>query len=461
MDTPSLTTALALLRRGALTSRTLTEELLARAERFAELGAFVTLDRERALRAAHAADGSPARGPLHGVPVVVKDNIHVAGLPNTAGTAALAGFVPAEDAPVVRRLVAAGAFVIGKTGMHELSMGATSSASSSGPVRNAHDPARFAGGSSGGSAVAVACGALAGLGTDTGGSVRIPAALNGICGLRPTPGRYPAGGVTPLSATRDVVGPMARTVADLALLDSVLAQEPGTPETVPPHRLRLGVPGGYFTRLLGPETAEAFTDSVDRLRRAGVTVVDVALPGLERVEAELGFPITLYEARRDLTAYLAQHTPTITLTDLAEQITAPDVRRVFLDSVVDGAPGAVPEERYLAALHQGRPRLRAAYREVFDTHRVDALVFPTTPRCAAELNAPDAPVEIGGELLPAFQTFIRHTGPGSIAGLPGLTVPMPQAPGKTLPVGLALDGPEHSDRTLLAVGAQVQRLLMS
>ncbi|MBI0298852.1 indoleacetamide hydrolase [Streptomyces sp. PRKS01-29] len=458
MDTPSLTTALTLLRQGRLTSRTLTDELIHGAEELPGLGTFITLDREGALRAADAADSVPSSGPLHGVPVVVKDNIHVAGMPNTAGTPALADFVPASDAPVIQRLRSAGAIIVGKTGMHELSLGATSSSSAFGPVRNAHDPSCFAGGSSGGTAVAIACGALAGLGTDTGGSVRVPAALNGVCGLRPTPGRYPASGITPLSATRDVVGPMAHTVSDLALLDSVLAGETCEPPAVPVRHLRFGVPDRYFTQSLGKETAAAFQDALERLRRAGVTLVDVPMPGFEEVETELGFPITLYEARRELTAYLTTYVPSVTLADLAEKIAGPDVRQVFFDAIVDGAPQMVPKERYLRAVEQGRTSLRAVYRRVFDTHRIDALLFPTTPRCAAELGDPSAPVDVGGERLPLFEAFIRNTGPGSIAGLPGLTVPMPQVTGG-LPVGLALDGPENSDRRLLAAGIQVQRRL--
>ncbi|WP_113705158.1 amidase family protein [Nonomuraea lactucae] len=456
----TLTTAVTRLRQGTLTSRTLTEDLLREAERHAGLGAFITLDHERALSAARAADRTPGTGLLHGVPIVVKDNIHVAGLPNTAGTPALAGFVPDADAPVVGRLRSAGAFVIGKTGMHELSFGATSAGSASGPVRNAHEPGCFAGGSSGGTAVAVAYGALAGLGTDTGGSVRIPAALNGVCGLRPTPGRYPAGAVTPLSSTRDVVGPIARTVADIGLLDAVLAGTDTGLAVMVPHRLRLGVPGGYFTRWLGAETAEAFQGALDRLRAHGVTLVDVQLPDFEAVEREIGFPITLYEARRELTAYLARYVPSTSLADLADRIIDPAVRRAFIDMVVQGAPRAIAEEHYQAALTNGRAWLRASYHDAFHTHGIDALVFPTTPRCAAALGDAAGLVDVGGEPLPAFEAFIRNTGPGSLAGLPGLTVPIPRASGG-LPVGLALDGWVLTDRSLLAVGAQVQKLLAS
>ncbi|MGV9310584.1 amidase family protein [Streptomyces sp. NPDC003691] len=450
---------LAALRDGTTTSEALTERLLADAARNADLGAYITLDPERALRAARRADRSPATGPLHGVPVAVKDNIHVAGLPNTAATPALKDFVPDEDAPVVRRLVEAGAFVLGKTNLHELAYGITSTSSAAGPVRNPRDRTRIAGGSSGGTAVAVARGVPAGLGTDTGGSVRIPAALCGLCGLRPTPGRYPAGAVTPLSASRDTVGPMAHTVADLVLLDAVLAAEaaPAVP-AAEPGRLRLGIPRGALTEPLGPETAAAFDRAVDRLRAGGVDVVDVPAPGFDGVEERLGYPIALYEARRELGRYLDRYVPGLTLDGLAGRITGHDVRALFLDAIVDGAPHRVTGAEYRAAVGAGRDGLRAVYRGLFGGRRFDALVFPTTPRSAGPLDDPAGPVDVGGHPVPAFAAFTRNTSPGSIAGLPGLTLPMTPASGG-LPVGLALDGPPGSDRALLAAGLLVERLV--
>lgn len=458
-DSPvGLNATVSMLRSGAMSSEALTERLLTDAERHADLGAFITLDHERALRAARQADRSPGGGPLHGVPLAIKDNIHVAGLPNTAATPALKDFVPDTDAPVVRRLVAAGAFVLGKTNMHELAYGVTSTSSAAGPVRNAHDRTRIAGGSSGGTAVAVACGVPAGLGTDTGGSVRIPAALCGLCGLRPTPGRYPGGSVTPLSATRDTVGPIAHTVADLALLDAVLAADSHPVVASTPERIRLGIPRGAFTEPLGTETAVAFERATDRLRAGGVDVVEVPAPDFDGVEDRLGYPIALYEARRELERYLARHLPALTPAELADRIAGPDVRGLFMDAIVDGAPHRVTDARYQAAVGEGRDRLRATYRGLFAIHRLDALVFPTTPRCATPLDDPTGLIDVGGHSLPTFSVFTRNTSPGSIAGLPGLTLPMTPA-ADPLPVGLALDGPPGSDRALLAAGLLVERLI--
>jgi mandelamide amidase len=424
------------------------------ADEHAALGAFTALDPGRALRLADRADREPGPGPLHGVPVVVKDNIHVAGLPHTAGTPALADFVPAADAPVVRALVGAGAFVLGKTAMHELSFGATSASSASGPVRNVHRPACFAGGSSGGTAVAVALGVPAGLGTDTGGSIRIPAALNGVCGFRPTPGRYPGEGITPLSATRDVPGPVARTVTDLALLDAVLSGDDRGLPGMSPAELRLGVPGPFFTEPLGAETREAHELALERLRACGVTLVDVPALDPHGVEDEVGFPIVLHEARHELTAYLAEHHPSLGLAELAARAHTPSVRQALLEVVV---PGAVTVESYRQAL-AGRDRLRETYRRAFAEHRLHALVFPTTPRVAGEVGPDDELIDLAGTRGPTFGTFIRNTGPGSIAGLPGVTVPVPR-PGPALPVGLALDGWSGTDRVVLAAGVVVERLL--
>src|SRR5262245_21504711 len=221
-----------LIREGRVSSVELTQALLKRiGAANSDLKAFITVDTEGALKAARRADQARQRcdarelGPLHGVPLVIKDNIHVAGLPNTAGTPGLRNFVPEDNAPVTQALLDAGAIVLGKTNMHELALRITSNNAAFGGVRTPYDKSKFAGGSSGGTGSAVAARlAPGGLGTDTGGSVRIPSALNGIAGLRPTVQRYPQVGVTPISSTRDTAGPMARTVSDLILPDSVITR---------------------------------------------------------------------------------------------------------------------------------------------------------------------------------------------------------------------------------------------
>nr|WP_319384470.1 indoleacetamide hydrolase [uncultured Roseibium sp.] len=421
---------------------------------------YISFDSQGAAAAAAAADERVAAGdelgPLHGIPIVVKDNIASKGLPTTGGTPALKGWVPAEDAPVLARLRDAGAILIGKTNLHELAFGITSNNAAFGAVANAYDAGRFAGGSSGGTGAAIGARlAPAGLGTDTGGSVRIPAALNGVSGLRPTVGRYPAGGIIPISATRDTAGPIARSVADLVLFDTVIT---GTAKTIAPADLsivRLGVPSG-LTENLSPETERLFRDALGTLEKAGVTLVEVDISSELDLAAKAGFPIALWEVKRDLAAFLEASGSGLTLEDVAAGVASPDVKFVFENLVLGDQ--AIPDEVYAAAMTDLRPQVQSGYAEVFAENRLDALVFPTTPLEAQPISGSDMTVSLNGKDVPTFQTFIRNTDPGSIAGIPGLSLPM----GLTadgLPVGLELDGPAFSDRHLLALGLAIESAL--
>jgi len=452
--------AAARIRAGTLKSEDLVRALIDVIERKRDLNAFITFDRDRALASARKADALAARksfaGALHGVPIVVKDNIHVAGVPNSAGTPALKAFVPTRNAPVAEKLIRAGAIVLGKTNMHELAFGITSNNAAFGPARNAYDPSRIAGGSSGGTGNAIAARmAAAGLGSDTGGSVRIPAALNGISGLRPTLGRYSQEGITPIAHTRDTAGPMAREVADLVLLDTIIT---GARDKVAPaslRGLRVGVPRAVFWKNLDPETERLATAALDRLRGAGAEVVEVDMPGLAELNGKVSFPVALYEANVDLTRYLKRYRIPLDIKGLAERIASPDVKGLFASAIVPGAKDAIPEKVYRDALAT-RPALQRLYAETFKTHGIAALVFPTTPLPAAPVGD-DQTTKLNGADVPTFFTFIQNTDPGSNAGLPGLTVPI----GRTaagLPVGLELDGPAGSDRRLLGIGLALEAL---
>lgn len=419
-------------------------------ERYASHNAFISVD--RGLELVPATTG----GPLAGWVLAIKDNIHVAGLPNTAGTPLLREFVPSADAAVVARLRQAGAVIIGKNNLHELAYGIISDNAAYGVVRNATDRNFMAGGSSGGTAVAVALGmADAGIGTDTGGSVRIPAALNGLVGFRPTTGRYPNSGMTLISTTRDTAGPITHTVAEATLLDRVLSAEPenGEPQ-VELRGLRLGVPRAWFYEDLDPAVAAVTERLLKKLTRAGVVLVEAGLDAVPELNAQAGFPIVLHETSELLPAYLRRYLPGATAQQLLAAIASPDVRAV----VEYAFSGAVNEAEYFKARDRARPALQQVYAGYFTENRVEAIIFPTTPLPARRLRDDMSSVELNGVQVAAFPTYIRNTDPSSIAGIPSISLPAGASP-EGLPIGIELDGPIGSDRRLLALAAAIEALI--
>ena len=386
LDQMTMTQAAAELCAGKITSKTLTSAALARAKANPSLNAFITLDEAGAMKAAEAFDARRRKGackPLGGVPVVIKDNIEVAGLPSSAGTPALKVFVPQKDAPVAAKLRAAGAIIIGKTNMHELAFGISGynpgfKTGNQPGVRNAYDTSNIAGGSSSGTAAAIGARIVtAGLGTDTGGSVRIPCA-NGCASLRPTVGRYPQDGIAPISHTRDTVGPMAATMTDLAALDRVIA---GGGAIVPANlkQVRVGVVKTTLANL-DDDTDAAFRAAIDKLKSQGVTVIDVEMPQLTELNGKVGFPVALYEAYDDMVAYL-KHTGTgVTVEALAKDIASPDVKGTYDGLVIPrklpGPDNTVVDAKpaYDDAMKTARPALQALYRDTFARNKLDAVL---------------------------------------------------------------------------------------
>ncbi len=464
-DTLTAAKAAADICAGKVKSESLVAESLSRAKALSELNAFITLDEGGAISAAKQVDAARKSGarckPLEGVPIVIKDNIEVAGLPSTAGTKALMKYVPKADAPVVAKLRAAGAIVIGKTNMHELAFGVSGfnpsfSSSSNAGVRNAYDSSKIAGGSSSGTAAAVSAGiAPAGLGTDTGGSVRVPCALNGCSSLRPTLGRYSQAGIAPISRTRDTAGPMAISMADVELLDRVITGESPV-RAADLKKLRFGVYAPMLTNL-DADTSAGFDVAIQKMRDAGVTIVDVDIPGLTELNGQIGFPVALYEAYDDMVSYLNYSGSGVTIADIAKEISSPDVKGTYDglviprklpgpdNSLVDAKPA------YDAAISTARPALIKLYQSTFSKNKIDALVFPTVTKVAMDAT-PDS------SSLGNFLAYIQNTDPGSNAGIPGLQVPVGLGISSKLPVGLELDGPAGSDRKLIGIGLALEQL---
>jgi mandelamide amidase len=457
----------AAIREKKTTATEVAKAAFARAEQVKDLNSLIHTNKDPAMAAAAEIDAGTRIGPLPlaGLPIVVKDNINTADMPTSAGTPALQKVQPGANAPSLQRLFKAGVIIVGKANMHELAFGITSTNLSSfaGPVKNPYDKTRIPGGSSGGTAAAIAAGIVTcGLGSDTGGSTRVPAALCGIVGLRPSVGnggaerRYDdANQVVPISHTRDTVGPMGRSVADVALLDSVIT---GTAmaKAEPLRGKRLGIPAVFWNGL--DRELEAVTKAArTKLADAGVVLVDVDMPGLFEQNAKVSFPVALHEPIADIPAYLEKTgIKDITLADIAAKIASPDVKGAF-GAITADAFGAA----YQDALTVHRPALQKMYEAYFRDNNLDGILFPTTISPAPAIDAVKGSGEMsinGDKPVPTFDTMIRNTDPGSNAGLPGLSLFAGMTPGG-LPVGIEIDGPVGSDVKLLGLGMSIEAIL--
>jgi Asp-tRNA(Asn)/Glu-tRNA(Gln) amidotransferase A subunit family amidase len=455
--------AVARMARGELSAERYAQALLERCAAGRALNAFITLEPQKVLEEARACDDARRNGsrpgPLFGLPVPVKDSLNTRDYPTTAGTPGLRHFRPAEDAPLVRALRKAGAIVLGKTNLHELSYGWTSNNPAFGAVHNPYDPTRIPGGSSGGTAAAIAaCMAPLGIAEDTEGSIRVPAALCGIVGLRPTTGRYPTQGCVPISPLFDQAGPHARSVADLALFDSVVANDW---RPLPPQRLqgvRLGVVRDYWYENLDPEVERVTSAALARLHAAGVELVESDLPGLAQLIDLITEPVQNHDVRLALADYLREYHAGINLDQLIQRA-SPDIQEIFRRYVLPGGADFVSEAAYAAIRKTHLPRLHSLYRGYFARTRVAAIAFPTTLVPAPPIGTEDT-VRIGGKRIPFETAIARNIAPGSTAGLPGLVLPA----GLTttgLPVAIELDSPAGTDRALIALGAAIAEALGS
>ena len=364
---------------------------------------------------------------LDGMPVAVKDNVDVAGVLSTAGSRLHAGRVAQHDAPVVARLKSAGAVIVGKTNLHELAFGATSRNEAFGTVVNPWDAGHIPGGSSGGSGSAVAADLCVGaIGTDTGGSIRLPAAFCGVSGLRPTFGAVSTTGVLPVARSLDTVGPLARSAADLGSLFAALADTSAVPSR-PVAGLRIGVPTSLFFEAVDPEVARCVREATDELAHLGVTVDPLDLPGAAAASEACG---TLIRSEA-----LAVHER-----DLAER---PELfedgtrRRLAL------AHGVGADE--LARVRRLAAAWRECVRRAFE--RVDVVLTPTTPV--------PAPATLGADTITTTAAVVPFTHVFSLALVPSLSLPCGFTSGG-LPVGVQLAARDGGEPILLRLAAAYQ-----
>ena len=447
-----------LFRKRKLSPVELTKLILARIDQLnPKLNAYITVTSELALAQAKKAEtelfaprghkGYRDRGPLHGIPISLKDNIYTAGIRTTAGSKILKDFVPTEDAAVVGQLKNAGAVILGKTNMHEFAYGVTSNNPHYGPVHNPWDLARIPGGSSGGSAAAVAAGLCYGsIGTDTGGSIRIPAALCGIVGLKSTLRRVNVDGVIPLSPCLDCVGPLARTVYDAALLlKPILRRVKGDPSpsaldrsSAKPRKITLGIPKDFFLDVISHDVHAVFEEALRVLKKQRVKFKEISLSLLKETE-DAGNQIAWAEAthyHQQAGWYPAR------AADYGDDVRS----RLEMGTKVSATV-------YLSALEL-RERFIQQFHLALEDAGIDALVVPTTPSTAPLIG--QEVIQLAGRDHPTRALLLRANRPANLAGVPAISVPCGFTP-SGLPVGLQLIGAVADEHLLLQIAHAFER----
>jgi len=441
-----------LFRKRKLSPVELTELILARIDQLnPKLNAYITVTADLALTQAQKAEaeilaprggkGYRDRGPLHGIPISLKDNICTAGVRTTAGSKILKDFIPKEDAAVVAQLKHAGAVILGKTNMHEFAYGVTNNNPHYGPVRNPWDLARIPGGSSGGSAAAVAAGLCYGsIGTDTGGSIRIPASLCGIVGLKPTLGRVSVEGVIPLSPKLDCVGPLARTVHDAALLlEPLLPRAKGEPSpraleksSAKPRKFTLGIPKEFFLDVVSHDVYAVFEEALRILKKQRATFKEISLSLLKETEDagnQIAWPEATHYHQR--AGWFPSHAA-----DYGDDV----LSRLEMGTKVSATA-------YLSALELRETFIQQFHLALEDAG-VDALAVPTTP-IAAPLIGQES-LRLAGQDYATRALLLLANRPANLAGVPAISVPCGFTPAG-LPVGLQLIGAVTDEHLLLQI----------
>jgi aspartyl-tRNA(Asn)/glutamyl-tRNA(Gln) amidotransferase subunit A len=457
----------------------LTADLLARTEQAnPDLNAYITVSAEEARRAALAADarqaGDSLLSPLDGVPGALKDIVNTKGIRSTSASRILADFVPPYNATVAQRLLDAGLVLVGKTNTDEFACGGSTEHSAFGVTRNPWDRERVAGGSSGGSAAAVAAGTcFYAVGTDTGGSIRLPASFCGVSGLKVSYGRVSRSGVTAMASSLDTIGPFARTVEDLAMVLEVMAGQDWkdattSPREVPPYRsllpdqpekvmrgLRIGVPKEYFVEGLSPEVEKLVRGAMSEYEKQGALLKEISLP-YTRYAVAIYYIIMPAELSANLARYDGIRyglKPEGEITDLIDQYYktrdqgfGPEVKRRILTGTYVLSAG------YFDAYYRKALKVRTLIRQDFEKafEDVDVIMTPVSPNTA---------FKIGEKMNDPLSMYLEDafTIPASMAGIPALSIPCGFS-SAGLPVGLQIIAPQYSEETLLQVGHAYQLL---
>ena len=452
------TEAVRQMASGALKSEAYAQALLDRIKAEKRLNAFITLDENAVLTAARAADRLRASGKtggrLHGLPIAVKDSVDTADYATSNGTQALRHFQPKANAPLLQRMLDEGAIVLGKTNMTELSFGWTSNNGAFGPVHNSYGFDRVPGGSSGGSAAAVASRmAPLAIGADTLGSIRVPAAMCGIAGLRPTFDRYPRDRIASLTTDKfDQAGPLARTVVDLALFDTVAAADAAPLAAASLRGVRIGVAPFYMDGL-DPEIERSTRAALARLKEAGAVLVEKDVPDAVKSAFDVAAAIMLYETQPSITRMLADENTGMSFDQLFAQV-SPGMQGFF--KAVALSPNRPPKEAYEAMLAK-RKEVQAALRQYYADQRIAVLAFPAicalAPPIGEEENA-----DVGGKKVSFFQVFGRNTALSPVASTASLALPIGRAV-SGLPMSLEVNALPGEDRKLLALGHAMEKVL--
>lgn len=457
-----LAAAATAIRNGEITSETYATALLQRARTTAKLNAFITIDEASVLAAARKADKARAAGstaPLLGVPLGVKDSYLTEGLPTSLGLDSLSHYIPQEDASAVRAIKDAGAVVLGKNNLVEMSYGLTGHNARYGQAKNPYDFDRVSGGSSGGSAVSVAARIVpASLGGDTVGSIRVPASLCGVVGFKPTTGRWPREGVAPISHTLDTTGVFARSVEDCALLDQVMTgeqmREQSTAENL--KGTRFAYAPRQFLDMIDPEVEARFREVARQLQEAGAEVVEVDLgDDFSALIQTTTWSIFFHETMGAISEFLRRHEVPTTFEAIYRGL-KPELRGAWERMALPNGEGAISNEAYQTALSVSRPEIQRRLDKAFVAHGVQAILLPTTPSTAPlieqQANFPMAGRDVN------ILTLANHTVSASSVGLPGISLPIGLSRAG-LPIGLELDSPLGFDRALLGIARRVERVL--